>query len=697
MINLSGEEDSKPDQAYQPLGQNFQDPVEKFREHMAQYGLFPKGPLLLNGDAQRFGKDKVSWYAGFRVGDFVAGSCASWDWAEPKKTFCSKKAGEMTPEEDARIQKRIKDFDEALVAANAKRHALARDLAIKCCTEAPPQVGDDHPYLKAKGVDSHGLRISKQGNLLVPMVNETGLLWNFETIPRDGGVKKGLTGGMRIGLFHEIQAKYGNNQTVLCEGYSTGATIHEKTGARVLCCFNAGNMPHVAKLMGTLAPWGTITIAADNDQWPNSLGKITHAGLTKAKEAAAIIGARAYLVCPTFTNDSIIKWREQTGDLIKGPTDFNDLAALAGGQAVRDQLAVFSGHVNVSPRKFKLVRLSDIQFKAPDWLIKNLIEKDSLNLLFGDPASGKTFAAIDMVCCVASGKDFNGMPVKQGPVVYIAGEGQNGLKRRFMAWGIKNDINIDEHPIFLSLIPAALSEADQVLAIRKAIKDVADEYGPPVLIVFDTVARNFGPGDENSTKDMTAVVAGLDDIRMDYKPGVLLVHHTGHGDKGRARGAMALKGALDSEYRVEKDDTGTVRVENTKMKDHTKPDPMAFKLATIELGMEDEDGEEITSAVLNPVAYSEPGKDKKPGKTNKTPHQRAAMDALTDLYVKEANRLIKAGKSQSDALVYKSNLNTHLVKKLDMPSSTADRIIKSYLPTLEGVTDEGDYFKVIPV
>ncbi len=279
----------------------------------------------------------------------------------------------------------------------------------------------------------------------------------------------------------------------------------------------------------------------------------------------------------------------------------------------------------------------------------------------------------------------------------ILGEDQNGLKRRFAAWGIRNDINIDDHPIFLSLIPAALSEAEQVLAVREAIKEVADEYGPPVLIVFDTVTRNFGPGDENSTKDLTAVVAGLDDIRMDYKPGIILVHHTGHGDKGRARGSMALKGALDSEYRVEKDAIGTVRVENTKMKDHTKPNSMAFKLVTIELGIEDEDGEEITSAVLNPVAYSKPVKNGKIGKPQKTKNQITAMDALTDLYVKEANRLIKDGISQKDALVYKSNLNAHLVKKMNMPTSTAERIIKNYLPFQEGVIDEGDYFKVIPV
>lgn len=74
---------------------------------------------------------------------------------------------------------------------------------------------------------------------------------------------------------------------------------------------------------------------------------------------------------------------------------------------------------------------------------------------------------------------------------------------------------------------------------------LAVECGKPQLIVVDTLARNFGEGDENNTADMNAFVAAMDDLRSRY-PGstVLVVHHTGHAEKGRSRGSMAFKGAL---------------------------------------------------------------------------------------------------------------------------------------------------------
>lgn len=52
---------------------------------------------------------------------------------------------------------------------------------------------------------------------------------------------------------------------------------------------------------------------------------------------------------------------------------------------------------------------------------------------------------------------------------------------------------------------------------------------------------------------MTEFVAVMDDLKARFTScSVLIVHHSGHAEKQRARGAMALKGALDCEYKVEK-------------------------------------------------------------------------------------------------------------------------------------------------
>jgi RecA-family ATPase len=106
------------------------------------------------------------------------------------------------------------------------------------------------------------------------------------------------------------------------------------------------------------------------------------------------------------------------------------------------------------------------------------------------------------------------------------------------------------------------------------LQEAAFQNGAPSLIVFDTLARNFGAGDENNTSDMNKFVAAIDALRGAY-PGctAIVVHHTCHGDKSRARGSMVLTAAADAEYRVEKK-YASVTVRNTKMKDAAPPLPM---------------------------------------------------------------------------------------------------------------------------
>jgi len=120
-------------------------------------------------------------------------------------------------------------------------------------------------------------------------------------------------------------------------------------------------------------------------------------------------------------------------------------------------------------------------------------------------------------------------------------------------------------------------------------------------VIVDTVARNFGAGDENKTQDMGAFVAGVDSIKHRF-PGcsVLLVHHTGHGEGDRARGSSVLIGALDAEFRAETVD-GTTTLTCTKMKEGAIPPPLAFKAHTIEIGRT-KAGEAVTSLALEEVA-----------------------------------------------------------------------------------------------
>jgi hypothetical protein len=233
--------------------------------------------------------------------------------------------------------------------------------------------------------------------------------------------------------------------------------------------------------------------------------------------------------------------------------------------------------------KFKFVPVEDLQFRPPEYIIEELFETDTLGLIFGDPGCGKSFLAIDIGLSVASGTLFHDREVKQGSVFFIAGEGHNGLARRFAAWSKGRDVPLSDVPLFVSERAAQFLDGTSAKAVADAVADLANEHGIPALIIIDTLARNFGAGDENNTKDMSEFVVAIDDLKMRF-PGcsVLIVHHSGHADKQRARGAMALKGALDTEYRVEKDETG-MRLINTKMKDAESPQDLFFRIKQVDL------------------------------------------------------------------------------------------------------------------
>lgn len=303
---------------------------------------------------------------------------------------------------------------------------------------------------------------------------------------------------------------------------------------------------------------------------------------------------------------------------------------------------------------FKFTRVGEIigaGLKPISWLVRNYVEADSLALLFGDPGCGKSFAAIDLACCVATGMPWHGNRTMPGAVFYIAGEGQNGLARRFAAWEKHKEVALSGAPLFVSQRPAQLCDAASAENVSNAVDELACETGQrPALIVIDTLARNLGGADENSAKDMSAFIANLDGyLRAKWRATVLVVHHSGHADKSRARGSTALKGALDAEYSLTKDNAGVVRFEATKMKDAEQPAPIAFTMEPVTLdGVFDEDGVPVNSVALSGVCYVPPTKR---GKVGRGKNQTFALSVLATLIDEHRERLCASGHNPKAARV----------------------------------------------
>lgn len=244
-----------------------------------------------------------------------------------------------------------------------------------------------------------------------------------------------------------------------------------------------------------------------------------------------------------------------------------------------------------------------VQPKPLCWLLKGYLLPGSLCLLFGEPAAGKSLIALDWAASITTGRSWCKCRVTLGPVIYVAGEGQFGICRRLKAWALhhKCEEQLTNAHLFVSDTGASLLQRDSLDAVVTAVDDIAAKHGNPTLIVIDTLHRNLGPGDENSAKDMSMFVQVMDALRIKYKATILIVHHTGHGNKGRARGSSSLKAAVDAEFQLETGSEDERVLTVTKMKDGPTPDPMGFRLLEVTLPWLDEDGIPEPSVVLEPT------------------------------------------------------------------------------------------------
>lgn len=278
---------------------------------------------------------------------------------------------------------------------------------------------------------------------------------------------------------------------------------------------------------------------------------------------------------------------------------------------------------------------------AVRWLIRGIIEAGTLALLYGQPGAGKSFIALDMAASTACGSDWHGHRVTQGPAVYVLGEGGAGVSRRLRAWQLSNpDARLQDAPLYVSSRMVPLGEAEAVEEIAAAIEESG--AGKPSSVWIDTLARAAAGLDENSSRDMGELVRACDAIRERYGCAVVLVHHAGH-NQDRARGSSAIKAALDTELSATKDGQ-IVTLQSTKTKEGEPFKPLTFRLAGVDTGWNDEDGERVYSAVLEPC--DAPGRDESIGK-----NQTLCLGVLREMYANRRANLEQAGNDPETARV----------------------------------------------
>jgi len=206
-----------------------------------------------------------------RNGAYMYDGRSGWvqDWAVHEKAIAWRPdRNDVRPVAVPKRDRAAEARDEARRRARAR--AEASDVVKRCEYST-------HPYLARKGFPVERGLIDTDGRLVVPMrdVADYKRINSIQWI-NDSGEKKFLTGGAAKGSVFTMGV---GREQWLVEGFATGLSVREALRvlhrpARVVVCFSAGNLQHVATQLG-----GARFVMADNDKSGTGCRVATSTGL----------------------------------------------------------------------------------------------------------------------------------------------------------------------------------------------------------------------------------------------------------------------------------------------------------------------------------------------------------------------------------------------------------------------------------
>ncbi len=253
-------------------------------------------------------------------------------------------------------------------------------------------------------------------------------------------------------------------------------------------------------------------------------------------------------------------------------------------------------------KKFSLLTFEQLlDFPEAEWLIDEIIEANSLGVLYGRSGAAKSFTALDMALSIATGRPWQDRHVKQGRIVYVVGEGARGVRRRVVAWQQQHGGVPIEGAFFLMEAPRLLNSED-VLNLQTSIREQVLSCD---LIVIDTLATAFVGGDENKQECMTEFVDSCRTLQRAFGAALLLVHHTGKNSDAE-RGSSVLRGAADVMVFQSMTQDRRVTIRCNKQKDDEAFPDIRLQLVQVKLAS-NKAGKPATSCVLVRESGPEPG------------------------------------------------------------------------------------------
>jgi AAA domain len=254
-----------------------------------------------------------------------------------------------------------------------------------------------------------------------------------------------------------------------------------------------------------------------------------------------------------------------------------------------------------------LDEIDDVGLLESDWLVEGWLSTGDKSVMAGASRSGKSFLAIHTSLSVAYGRDMFGLKVKHGGVVYQAGEGARGVKKRLRAWRQHHNVEYSRDTPFV-----LLQKAIDIYRDNEKVKELIEEINahaalftvPLRLVVIDTLATASVGADEISGRDMSIVLDNVSLINAKTGAHVLLVHHMNAGGQ-KVRGHTSIYANVDQVVLVTRDEATKIRtVVLDKAKDEDEGSRFQFEMPQVVLGI-DENGRQVTSCVCVPIEQKE--------------------------------------------------------------------------------------------
>jgi hypothetical protein len=361
---------------------------------------------------------------------------------------------------------------------------------------------------------------------------------------------------------------------------------------------------------------------------------------------------RVAVICPpggvapfTPSKDEFVIDEDIKGSQKQPPSSQNEIqnlpekSTLESDKVAPDAIVVPITDTLHRNKRVNLVAWQDLRDEPVRYLVEGLIPARSFGAIYGKPGSFKSFAALYISMCIATGAECFGRATTQGAVIYIAGEGQAGLNRRRLAIQKHYDLsgNIPVYFIKSALnLGTTLEDRDLLIAEIRALNIT------PSLIVIDTYARNAGGIEENSAKETMTAVAIMSSLEQETGAAVLLVAHSGKSQDAGLRGSSAMLAALDTELLCEKVSENNERMGRltlSKSKDSEDGITVPFKCEVVTLSDIDASN---NSLVVVPCEESDLP-SRKPGKRAKISDDAKKMLRALEMGIAEAGAVAPLG------------------------------------------------------